>query len=540
MRTPEVFRTQAFRIIAIYLGIFAISTLTLVGFVYWNTALVLDRQNDETIEAEITGLVEQYQRQGLPGLTDVIIGRSVRGEQGLYLLANNDRRVIAGNLDAWPQVQSADNGLVEFAYERRIGSAPELRRARGRIFTLAQGFYLLVARDVHERRELEALFTTMLLWGSGLMIVLGLAGGVVISRNFLARLDVINRTSRQIMRGDLSQRVPVSRAGDEFDVLSGHLNRMLDRIERLLHGMREVSDNVAHDLRSPLNRLRNRLEMAAMHQPADFEAARDIDAAVQETDRLIATFNSLLLIAEAEAGSVRESLETFSLGDVIEGIGELYGPLADEKNLDFKVGKPLSSPTIRGNRNLISQAVANLVDNAIKYTPAGGSGRGRPGAIRGRSAACGERFRAGYSRRGTPARHRALCQARIEPPLSWNRSRAEPCGRGRASSRCRARAGRQPARFARRASLQGRGGCGSNREGVSRGAPGRTGSLTPLMRRPLARAVLLAIVAAGCLTDLIFRQTRFRRRSMPSAPIGSSRPSGPRRSRCLTIPRSAR
>jgi signal transduction histidine kinase len=373
VRTPEVFRTQAFRIIAIYLGIFALSALALVGFVYWNTALVLDRQNDETIEAEITGLVEQYQRQGLPGLTDVIISRSVRGQQGLYLLANNDLRVIAGNLDTWPQVQPGDNGLVEFAYERRIGSAPELRRARGRIFALTQGFYLLVARDVHERRELEALFTTMLLWGAGLMIVLGFAGGIVISRNFLARLDVINRTSRQIMRGDLSQRVPVGQAGDEFDVLAGHLNRMLDRIERLLHGMREVSDNVAHDLRSPLNRLRNRLEMAAMRQPLDSETARDIDSAVQETDRLIGTFNSLLLIAEAEAGSVRESMETFNLGDLIEGIGELYGPLADDKNLGFSVNKPAGVAMIRGNRNLISQAVANLVDNAIKYTPEGGS-----------------------------------------------------------------------------------------------------------------------------------------------------------------------
>jgi signal transduction histidine kinase len=373
VRTPEVFRTQAFRIIAIYLGIFALSALALVGFVYWNTALVLDRQNDETIDAEITGLVEQYQRQGLPGLTDVIISRSVRGEQGLYLLANNDRRVIAGNLDTWPLVQPADNGLIEFAYERRIGSSPELRRARGRIFLLTQGFYLLVARDVHERRELEALFTAMLLWGAGLMIVLGFAGGIIISRNFLARLDVINRTSRQIMAGDLSKRVPVSRAGDEFDALAGHLNRMLDRIERLLHGMREVSDNVAHDLRSPLNRLRNRLEMAAMRHPADSDTARDIDSAVQETDRLIATFNSLLLIAEAEAGSVRESTETFSLGNVIEGVGELYGPLADEKSISFKVETAAAPAMIRGNQNLISQAVANLLDNAIKYTPEGGS-----------------------------------------------------------------------------------------------------------------------------------------------------------------------
>ena len=380
MRTPSltrlapVLRTQAFRIVLIYLALFALSATALVGFVYWNTARILDQQTDETIGVEVTGLVEQYQRQGLTGLTDVIIRRSIRGGQGLYLLAARDRKAIAGNLDGWPQVEFEPGGagFVEFNYERRIANDSELRRARGKIFKLPQGLFLLVARDVHERHQIETLFTTLLPWSVGLMIAMGLAGGLFVSRRFLARLDVINRTSRDIIGGDLSKRVPMTRAGDEFDDLAGHLNRMLDRIERLLRGMREVSDNVAHDLRSPLNRLRARLEHAHRNEPSDTEAARDIEAAISETDNLMSTFNSLLLIAEAEAGSVRETMEEFDLRDIIVDIGDLYAPVAEEKGLRLEV-RAASGAVIRGNRNLVSQALANLVDNAIKYTPQGGS-----------------------------------------------------------------------------------------------------------------------------------------------------------------------
>jgi signal transduction histidine kinase len=374
VRTLRVLRTQAFRTVAVYLGIFAISASAVVGFLYWNTAVVLDNETDETIRAEVTGLVEQY-RLGLPVLTDAMQRRAVRGEQGLYILADQERRVIAGNLDAWPQLEQAGDGFVEFDFERPVGGVPERHRARGQSFPLERGFSLLVARDINDRRQLESLFATTLPWTIALMLVLGLAGGVLVSRNSLARLDTINRTSRRIIAGDLSHRVPVGPRGDEYDDLASHLNRMLDRIERLMHGMREVSDNVAHDLRTPLNRLRSRLEFAARREPPDSEARREIEAAVEETDRLIATFNALLLIAEAEAGSVRETMSDFDLRETIGGIGELYEPVAEEKGVRFVVRTPDKAVIIRGNRNLISQALANLVDNAIKYTPAGGEVR---------------------------------------------------------------------------------------------------------------------------------------------------------------------
>jgi hypothetical protein len=371
VRAPRIFRTLAFRIVLVYIAIFAISGAGLVAFTYWNTKRALDFQTDQTIEAEITGLAEQYQRQGLGGLTDVVMSRSMSGGQGLYLLTDLLHHPIAGNLDGWPEIIYRSDHFVEFNYDRKVGGTTTLRRARGRLFQLAGGFQLLVARDVHERHETSRLFSTTLPWSLLLMLVLGIAGGALMSRNLLARLDSINTTSRDIMAGNLSRRVPVYGADDEFDALAANLNRMLDRNERLMRGMRDVTDSIAHDLRTPLNRLRNRIDAALRRVPPDSVEAREIESASTEIDGLIATFNALLLIAEAEAGMAREAMTRVDLRDVVEGIAELYAPVAEENGLRFEAG-PSGSATIAGNRTLISQALANLVDNAIKYTPAGG------------------------------------------------------------------------------------------------------------------------------------------------------------------------
>ena len=367
----RVLHTQAFRITLVFVFFYAISATTLVAFTWWNAQRALDAQTDDTIEAEVSGLREQYQRLGVIGLSDVITGRVGQHGSGLYLLQSPTDSVLAGNLIELPTSAKTLGRFVEFDYKRNLDGKEVTRAARGRAFFLQGGFRLLVGRDISDQQLSRRLFTTTLPWSVGLMLLFGLAGGILMSRNLLRRLDAITRTSSAIVAGDFSRRVPLTASHDEFDALAENLNVMLERTERLMKGMREVVDSVAHDLRTPLNRLRNRLEEMQRRIDPDDPHLDDIDSAIAETDRLITTFNALLLIAEADSGITRGTMAPLDLSAVVADVADLYAPLAEEKEIVLEVA-PAGVLTIEGNRSLVSQALANLIDNAIKYTPAGG------------------------------------------------------------------------------------------------------------------------------------------------------------------------
>jgi signal transduction histidine kinase len=369
---PRLLRTNAFRLAAGYFALFAISVLALLAFVYFSTANFVERQTEATINAEIRGLATQYKQNGLHGLIDLINTR-IAGQQihaTLYLITDDQLHPVAGNLSAWPAATVVRPGWIEFPVEAHDGETDETGAALASIFVLRDGYRLLVGRDLRDVSAFRSRFDRTLAWTALATVALGLVGGLVSTRNIMRRVEAMKRTSEQIIRGDFSQRVRLEGSGDEFDQLSANLNAILERIERLMTGMRQVTENIAHDLRTPLARLRARLEITLLERP---DTARSIEAlreTIAEADRLLATFNALLRIAEAEAGTRRHTLAPIDLAEIARSMAELYEPLAEEKGLAFTVE---TDPVIivRGDRLLLSQMIVNLVDNALKYTPAG-------------------------------------------------------------------------------------------------------------------------------------------------------------------------
>jgi signal transduction histidine kinase len=361
----KLIRTTAFRLTLAYLFLFALFAASLLGYFAWNTRRLITEQITTTVNAEIGEINEIFTRRGLRGLVYTIGNRALRPGANLYLVTTPTGQAISGNVGSLAPGVMATTGWSETAYRRLDEQDTADHRALVRVTELSNGFRLLIGRDLEERRRLFGIVAKAAQWSLLVVVVLGLGGGIFVARRVLRRIDAMTGTTQRIMAGDLSGRLPVGRSGDELDRLAENLNAMLERIETLMMGLKEVSDNIAHDLKTPLTRLRNRAEEALARSGSEAEYRGALERTIEESDGLIRTFNALLMIARAESGQARGNMTDFDAAEVASGIHELYEPLAEDSGVILRV-KTGPAP-LHGNRELISQALANLVENAIKY-----------------------------------------------------------------------------------------------------------------------------------------------------------------------------
>lgn len=371
----RLIRTTAFKLLAAYLMVFALFAFFMIGYVAWHTRQLIETQVADNVAAEVRFLSEQYRMGGVQRLVFAIDRRTRRPGSSIYLLANFAGEVIATNVGDLPLNLLEAPGTQFTFYRRSDEAGAKEYLAFVQVFMLPGGYRLLVGRDVEERDTVRQLVVRPAQWALAVIVVLGLLGGIFVTRRVLKRIDAMTATSEVIMAGNLSGRLAVTGTGDEFDRLAHSLNAMLDRIEALMIGLKQVSDNIAHDLKTPLTRLRNRAE-GALRVGGDEAAYRAaLETTIEESAGLIRTFDALLMITRAEAGQARDNMVSVDLAAIAENVAELYEPLADEQGLDLTVeAEPV---TVHGVRELLAQALANLVDNAIKYGLPKDGGRGR-------------------------------------------------------------------------------------------------------------------------------------------------------------------
>ncbi|MGO9700263.1 MAG: ATP-binding protein [Xanthobacteraceae bacterium] len=362
----KLLRTTAFQLTLVYLLVFILFAVSLLGYFALNTRRLITEQITNRVNLEVNLLREQYEQGGIRRLVTIIDQRARRPSSNLLMVTTPTGEELAGNVGSLEPGILDHPGWFELSYRRAEASDETQHRALVRVVELPSGFRILVGRDLEERERIYAIISNAGRWSFALVVVLGLAGGFFVSRRVLRRVDAMTETAHTIMAGDLSGRLPVAGTGDELDRLAENLNAMLERIEALMRGLKEVSDNIAHDLKTPLTRLRNRCEQALRGAKRDADYRTALESTIAESDELIRTFDALLMIARAEAGHARDNMTDFDAAEIVRDVGELYEPLADEKGLALKVEAPLTAP-VRGNRELVSQALANLVDNAIKY-----------------------------------------------------------------------------------------------------------------------------------------------------------------------------
>ncbi len=385
---PAIMKTTAARLSALFLLLFALSATVLVFYMTSLSVRMLTTQTRETIADEVQVLGRAYQRGGLPTLVRFVETRSRQPGANLYLIADPNGRILAGNVESLePGVLEVD-GWTErpFRYQR-FGEGDSARRATrteeeeqanidpGRavhqavalVLRLPNQMILLVGRDLGEPDKLRAIVNRALILAIGMMGLGAFLIWFLVGRRALKRIDDVSAASIRIMGGDLSGRLPVSGSGDEFDRLSENLNVMLGRIAVLNDGLKQVSDNIAHDLKTPLTRLRNRAEAALAGKPRTEQYREALEATIAESDQLIRTFNAILMISRLEAGYSAEQTEPVDLAAIVADVVELYEPAAEDIGVAL-VAEAVDKAVVQANRELVGQALSNIVDNAIKYS----------------------------------------------------------------------------------------------------------------------------------------------------------------------------
>jgi signal transduction histidine kinase len=370
-RFLRVLDTSPFRIAIVYSIAFACGAAALLGAVDFAVSRVVDGSTDNLIEAEVQGLREQVLVLSRSDFIELIEQRSqdqdVRG--AVYLMVDPQLRPVAGNVPAWPKLEADKGKWFLFKVSVPFGDETREHEMRAQRFPLPGGYRMLVGHDVQERQDVKSLMMRGLIAAVVMTLLLGLGGGFWMGRRILAQAGAISAVATQIMRGDLSQRLPVRDADDELNTLAREINTMLDKIEQLTLGMRTVLDSAAHDLRTPLNRLQSTAEAAMMQLTVGSPERRVLERVTTEVDRMRSTLDALLRIALAETGTVAR--EPVNLSELVASVVELYAPVSDERGIILE-SSVASGAEVLGSRQLLAQALANLLDNAIKFTPDGG------------------------------------------------------------------------------------------------------------------------------------------------------------------------
>jgi len=359
---------------------FVVTAGVVVLVLFLQANAILTDQVLATLRAEAKVLTGEA-AGGIDKLTEAVKSRSLPQGPGLYFLVDANGQKFAGNLSRMPpEIADSPSGVFRYSGPVAAGDPSAERLGAALKIDLDGGAKLVVGRDIEDQRAFAERIKYLYLASFGLLALAGLAVGLIVSRLVLKRIEEMAETSRSIMSGDMQRRVALSGNGDEFDSLAGSLNAMLDRIEQLMTGLREVSDNVAHDLKSPLTRLRNRAEAALRDTRGDAGHREALERTIEEADDVIKTFNAILLVARLEAGVLEDTADRFDLGALVHDVAELYTPLAEETGMAIRVVAG-AGPRILANRQLVGQAVANLIDNAMKYGSLRNGSNGAPNAL---------------------------------------------------------------------------------------------------------------------------------------------------------------